>query len=137
MISGPMECASGFIATAQYIAYIDGDTSYVHHAAIGCTMCLLTVWALYREMEEVGTVTLVLWFFTICAIIFALIVGYANFQNKYIETPKDAFDDGGQFFVSLGIAARFAVYDFTGYYDVNFVGKEVANPRENIPIACV
>lgn len=137
MISGPMECASGFIATAQYIAYIDGDSSYIHHAGIGCAMCLLTVWALYREMEEVGTVTLVLWFFTICAIIFALIVGYANFDNEYIQTPKDAFDDGGRFFVSLGIAARFAVYDFTGYYDVNFVGKEVANPRENIPIACV
>merc|ERR1719361_216159 len=88
-------------------------------------------------MEEVGTVTLVLWFFTICAILFAIIAGYANFDNDYIQTPKDAFDDGGAFFVSLGIAARFAVYDFTGYYDVNFVGKEVQNASHNIPIACV
>ena len=29
------------------------------------------------------------------------------------------------------------MYDFTGYYDVNFVGKEVANASENIPIACI
>lgn len=51
--------------------------------------------------------------------------------------PPNAFDDSGRFFVSLGVAARFAVYDFTGYYDVNFVGKEVQNPRETIPIACI
>merc|ERR1719270_2942685 len=39
--------------------------------------------------------------------------------------------------MSLGVVARFAVYDFTGYYDVNFVGKEVKDPTRNIPIACV
>eukprot|EP00493_Phyllostaurus_siculus_P015403 UN15639 len=37
----------------------------------------------------------------------------------------------------MAVAARFAVYDFTGYYDVNFVGNEVQSPAKNIPIACV
>jgi len=137
MVSGPMECASGFIATAQYISYIDKDYSYMHHSGIAFAMCLGTVWSLYREIDEVGTITLVLWAFTIAAILFAIIAGYTAFESKYIEMPDDAFSDGGAFFVSLGIAARFAVYDFTGYYDVNFVGKEVQNASENIPIACV
>merc|ERR1719230_782132 len=68
---------------------------------------------------------------------FAIIAGYTTFQSHYIETPAGAFDEPARFLVSLGVAARFAVYDFTGYYDVCFVGKEVQNPRENIPIACV
>eukprot|EP00494_Astrolonche_serrata_P030096 UN30363 len=137
MVSGPMECASGFIATAQYFAYIDRIYTYEHHAGIAFVMCVLTVFALYREIDDVGTITLVLWAFTIGAIIFAISAGYSNFQHKYIETPNDAFDNGGAFFISLGIAARFAVYDFTGYYDVNFVGKEVQNPSRTIPIACI
>merc|ERR1719230_2313776 len=68
---------------------------------------------------------------------FAIIAGYTTFQSHYIETPAGAFDEPARFLVSLGVAARFAVYDFTGYYDVCFVGKEVQNPSENIPIACV
>jgi amino acid transporter len=40
MVSGPMECASGFIATAQYIAYIDKDYSYWHHSGIAFAMCV-------------------------------------------------------------------------------------------------
>merc|ERR1719433_2042856 len=132
-----MESASGFIATAQYIAYIDKEYSYFHHSSIAFVMCIAAVWALYREIDEVGTITLVLWAATIAAILFAIIAGYTTFDPEYIQTPPDAFDDAGKFFVSLGVAARFAVYDFTGYYDVNFVGKEVQNPTVNIPIACV
>merc|ERR1719216_238843 len=107
MVSGPMECASGFIATAQYIAYIDGITTYIHHAMIAFAMCLATTWALYREIDEVGTITLVLWAFTIAAIMFAIIAGYSTFSSEYIASPADAFSDSGAFFISLGIAARF------------------------------
>lgn len=137
MISGPMECASGFIATAQYLAYITKIYTYEHHSFIAFGMCVATVYALYREIDEVGTITLVLWAITIVCILFAIIAGYSSFKSEYIATPDGAFDDAGKFFVSLGTAARFAVYDFTGYYDVNFVGKEVQNARKNIPIACV
>jgi len=100
-------------------------------------MCLSTVWSLYREINEVGTITLVLWGFTICAILFAIIAGYSTFQEKYIQAPHNAFEDPGKVFASFWIAARYAVYDFTGYYDVNFVGKEVQEPSKNIPVACV
>merc|ERR1719330_2115697 len=92
---------------------------------------------LYREIDEVDTITLILWAFTIAAIVFTIIAGFLSFKSEYIATPDDAFSDGGKFFVSMAVAARFAVYDFTGYYDVNFVGKEVQNPRKTIPIACI
>jgi len=135
MVSGPMECASGFVAIAQYIAYIDRVTSYLHHALIAFFMCLFTTWALYREIDDVGTITLILWAFTIGAILFAIFAGYSTFDSEYIAAPSNAFTDPSRFFVSLGVAARYAVYDFTGYYDVNFIGKEVQDPKRTIPIA--
>lgn len=137
MVSGPMEAASGFIATAQYVAYIDETYTYLHHSMIAFGMCVGTTWALYREIDEVDTITLVLWAFTIAAIIFTIIAGFSFYNSEYIELPDDAFSDGAAFFGSMGVAARFAVYDFTGYYDVNFVGQEVENPRETIPFACI
>jgi len=137
MVSGPMEAASGFIATAQYIAYIDGEYSYLHHSGIAFGMCALTIWSLYRQIDDVGTITLVLWGFTIAAIIFTLIAGFASVNSTYLETPDDAFSNSRKFSVSMAVAARFAIYDFTGYYDVNFVGDEVQNPSRNIPIACI
>ena len=73
-----------------------------------------TIWALYREIDEVGTITLVLWAFTIAAIIFTMIAGFISFKTEYIDTPADAYSDGGKFFVSMAVAARYAVYDFTG-----------------------
>merc|ERR1719495_218765 len=66
-----------------------------------------------------------------------LAAGYSTFKVDYIKAPSDAYSDGSRFFISLGVAARFAVYDFTGYYDVCFVGEEVQDPSKNIPIACV
>merc|ERR1719193_336420 len=98
MVSGPMEAASGFIATAQYIAYIDETYTYIHHSGIAFGMCVCTVWALYREIDEVGTITIVLWAFTIAAIIFTVIAGFSFFNEDYIATPDDAFSDGGAFF---------------------------------------
>ena len=35
-----MEAASGFIATAQYIAYIDETYTYIHHSGIAFGMCV-------------------------------------------------------------------------------------------------
>jgi len=137
MVSGPMECASGFIAVAQYLAFITQVDMPMVHAAIGASCCALTVWALYREIDEVGLITLILWAFTIGAIIFAVVAGYLNFNPEYIAIPPVAWEDGTKFFLGMGISARFAVYDFTGYYDVNFMGKEVKNPAKNIPIACI
>ena len=40
MVSGPMECASGFIAASQYIAYVDKNYSYAHHSMIAFGMCV-------------------------------------------------------------------------------------------------
>jgi len=137
MVSGPMECASGFIAVAQYLSYITQVNIPLVHSAIGAGCCGLTIWSLYREIDEVGLITLVLWSFTIGAIIFAVVAGYMNFNPEYIALPDNAFTDGTKFFLGLGVSARFAVYDFTGYYDVNFMGKEVQSPSKNIPIACI
>lgn len=139
LITAPMEIASGNIAIAQYLAYIDGGTSYWHHSGIAFCLNALTVCVLYQGVSEVGKITLFLWGATIGTIVFTLVVGFSNFNDDNLSPPPEFSDScwtKPQTILSFGVAMRYAVYDFTGYYDVCQMGGEVVNPRKTIPIAC-
>eukprot|EP01084_Bolivina_argentea_P152314 265720_1 len=135
LISGPMEAASGFIAMSQYLSYITGVTTYWHHSLFGLLFGVLALFALYRNISDIGKFTIALWILTIAAIIFTLLVGYSNFNNENLQIPENVGNNPGALFWSLGLCARYGVYDFTGYFDVNYIGNLVINPKLTIPKA--
>lgn len=137
-ISGPAEIASGFLAISHYLAYIHGDThSHFATSLPACGLLVLTIFFLYRKVEDIGKGVLFLWGITIFAILFCLIGGFSQFDSNNLKMPDDAFADPKTFIWSLAAACRFGVYDFTGYYDVCQMGGEVKNPRKNIPYSCI
>ncbi|KAK3269810.1 hypothetical protein CYMTET_21762 [Cymbomonas tetramitiformis] len=136
-ITGPAEIASGFIAIAEYLAYIHGDSSYLTASCTAASLLMITICLLYRRIDDIGRMTLVLWAVTIFAITFTIIAGFINFDHENLKLPSDAFDNTGRFVMSLSAACRFAIYDFTGYYDVCSMGAEVENPRKTIPGSCI
>jgi len=135
LVTGPMEVASGFIAIAQYMAYVTQNFTYEHHAFMAFAFCCTCTLLLYRDMTDVGTTAVVLWLGMCAAIAFTLIAGFTHWNWEYFEMPE--IKNTGVLIWSLGNAARFGIYDFTGYYDVNFIGKEVKNPEKTIPLAGV
>jgi len=135
LVTGPMEVASGFIAIAQYMAYVTQNFTYEHHAFLAFAFCITCTILLYRDMTDVGTTAVVLWLGMCAAIAFTLIAGFMHWNWEYFEMPE--IKNTGVLIWSLGNAARFGIYDFTGYYDVNFIGKEVKNPEKTIPLAGV
>lgn len=133
LLTGPMEIASGFIAIAQYLAYITQVYTYAHHSLVAFGFCITCIILLYRDMKDVGDTTVVLWVGMCGAIVFTIIAGFANTDPTNFDMPP--IENKMALIWSLGNAARFGIYDFTGYYDVNFIGNEVQNPRRTIPIA--
>jgi len=133
LITGPMEIASGFIACAQYLAYITETYTYIHHSFVAFGLCITCILLLYRDMKDVGETTVILWIGMIGAIIFTVIAGFSHVQPGNFDMPP--IPNKMAFIWSLGNAARFGIYDFTGYYDVNLIGDEVQNPRRTIPVA--
>lgn len=133
LITGPMEVASGFIAIAQYLAYITQTYTYEHHSFVAFAFCVTCIFLLYRDMKDVGTTTVILWLGMCGAILFTLVAGFSHWSPDNFEMPE--IHNPLALVWSLGNAARFGIYDFTGYYDVNFIGKEVKNPTRTIPIA--
>jgi len=135
LVTGPMEVASGFIAIAQYMAYVTQNFTYHHHALLAFAFCITCTILLYRDMSDVGTTAVVLWLGMCAAIAFTLIAGFTHWNSEYFEVPE--ITNTGALIWSLGNAARFGIYDFTGYYDVNFIGQEVKDPQRTIPLAGV
>jgi len=139
LISAPIEIASGYIAMAQYLAYITGITNWVYNSLIGCGFCVLSILVLYQDLSFVGKMTIALWVGTVGAIVFCICAGYAHFDPSLLAAPPGWNSPAALpgFIYSLGTAMRIGIYDFAGYYDACQMGDEVKNPRRVIPRATV
>lgn len=137
LISGPLEVASGFVAIGEYLSYITGEDNYWVVAFVGIGFGCLTMGLLYRDISDVTRITLTLWVGTVSAILFTVIAGMSNFHVSHFELPNEALSGSTKVITMLGVASRVGIYDFTGYYDINFVGDQVRNPTKTIPRSCV
>eukprot|EP01063_Lacrimia_lanifica_P008759 TRINITY_DN157_c0_g4_i1.p2 TRINITY_DN157_c0_g4~~TRINITY_DN157_c0_g4_i1.p2 ORF type:complete len:649 (+),score=346.62 TRINITY_DN157_c0_g4_i1:49-1995(+) len=137
LFSGPLEVSSGYVAMAQYLSYIDGQNTFLHHAGLGTIFSIISVGFLYNDIKDVGTFLEVLGLVTCLAIAFTIVAGFVAMDTENYKAPDDAYDHPWLLFYGLWGAARIGVYDFTGYYDANQMGDEVQNPRYIIPRAGV
>lgn len=133
LFTGPLEIASGNIGFAQYAAYIVPMTPcQVQWLAVG--VGLLTLVLLYRKIESVGKLMIVLWSGMILTIAVVLISGLRRFDaGLAFGFPPNAFSFSSGFMLGFGSATLLAIYDFLGYYSVCYIGDEVVNPSRTIP----
>src|SRR3989442_9225005 len=89
---------------------------------------------LYRRITSIATITVALWIGTIVTVIVVVVTGARHFDPKVaFDFPPGAFTFSLGFLLGLGAASRIGVYDYLGYYDVCYIGDEVANPGRVIP----
>src|SRR5207245_1138574 len=102
--------------------------------AVGTLVILL----LYRRINAVGRLTVVLWVGMLVTVLWVIVSGLANFQPKVVfDFPPNAFKFSMGFVTGMGSAMLIAMYDFLGYYDICYVGGEVRNPERVIPRAII
>lgn len=133
IFSGPLEIASGNIGFAQYLTYLVPLTPrQVQWLAVAVGG--LTVLLLYRKIESVGHLMVVLWTGVVLTIALVLISGLRHFNaDRAFSFPPHAFTFSQGFVLGLGSAVLVAMYDFLGYYSVCYIGDEVKNPSRTIP----
>src|SRR6185369_3961377 len=104
--------------------------------AIG--MVMLCVFLLYRKITIIEKFSKVLWVVVMLTIAWVIFAGLTNFNPKIaFDFPPDAFQLNQNFFLGLGAALLISVYDYWGYYNVNFFAGEVKNPEKTIPRAII
>jgi amino acid transporter len=125
--------ASAAIGFAEYLNFFI-PLGFWASKLISGSLIILVVIALYRRIEEIGKLSIVLW--TSMIIIFSWIIGIGIAHGKMLQ-PLSHINDGlvinQLFFVALGQASVKTIYTYLGYYNVCQLGSEIVNPGKNIP----
>ncbi len=133
MIQAPLVIASAAIGFAQYFGYIFPVNEWQSKSISGSLVILIVV-MLYRKIEAIGKISVLLWVGVLVTLLW--IIGGGLFHGHFIE-PVLHINDGLKvdhaFAAALGFASVKSVYSYLGYYNVCHLGGEIINPRKNIP----
>jgi fructoselysine transporter len=136
LIQAPLVMASAAIGFAEYLGFFV-PIGFWTGKIISCSLIVLVVILLYRKIEEIGKLSIILWMALL--IIFAWIIGgglmYGNILQPFAHI-NDHLVINQVFFVALGQASVKTIYTYLGYYNVCNLGGEIKNPGRNIPAAC-
>jgi amino acid transporter len=152
--SAPLSIASGSIGLAQYATYIfpwmgrEGKTTVpvlgaveINPIPVVCVAMValaLAVFLLYRRITLIEKVSKFMWIVVAATILWVIFAGVSHFDSKVaFDFPPDAFTLRPEFFTGLGAALLIAIYDYWGYYNVNFFAGEVKDPEKTIPRAII
>jgi amino acid transporter len=154
--SAPLSIASGSIGFAAYAAYIFpslgqtyfsrdlaahipfvGDLaasiSFSNATILAMLVVAFCVFLLYRKITVIEKLSKFLWIGVMVTIGWVIFAGITHFDSNLVfDFPPDAFTLQPEFFTGLGAALLIAVYDFWGYYNVNFFAGEVIEPEKTI-----
>lgn len=159
--SAPLSIASGSIGFAGYATYafpaldrvyftkdavlslpIFGDLalsiSATNATILAIFVVVVCVFLLYRKITVIEKLGKFLWIIVMVTIAWVIFAGVTHFDPKLaFDFPPDAFTLRPQFFLGLGAALLVSVYDYWGYYNVNFFAGEVKDPEKTIPRAII
>jgi basic amino acid/polyamine antiporter, APA family len=152
--SAPLSIASGSLGLAQYSSYIFPGLGSVSRIAVpvlgnvdinawpiilvAIGVLCVAVFLLYRRITVIEKLSKFLWVGVVIALAWVIFAGLTHFDPELaFDFPPDAFTIRPEFFTGLGAALLISVYDYWGYYNVNFFAGEVKEPEKTIPRAII
>jgi amino acid transporter len=153
LFSGPLEVATGAIGLARYAGFlwpvlknpawrwsldaplIGAIDWRVENGQLFAMLVMAAVTALaYRRIETAGRLMVVLWLGMLATVAWVILAGLSHFNPSLaFDVPRDAWTLDARFATGLGAALGIAMYDFLGYYQICYLGDEVAEPARNLP----
>jgi len=130
VLTAPLSLAAGCVGFADYAARVVpltlGERPWIAAAAAGLCVVLL-----YRNIRKTRLVSYALWGGLMAVVVILIAVGlpHAHWANLRFT----AWPHGRDGFLRLGAATRYAMYDYAGYWTVNYFAAEVRDPARTIP----
>lgn len=135
MIQAPLVIASAAIGFAQYFSYLVPLNALTSKIVSG-SLVILIIALLYRKIEAIGKISVLLWTGVILALFWIIGGGIAhgNFMQP-IKDMNNGLSVDYAFLTALGYASVKTVYSYLGYYNICHLGAEIKNPSRNIPLS--
>ena len=133
IIQAPLVAASAAIGFSQYLGYLV-ELGPLQQKLVSATVIVFVTILLYRKIDSIGKIAVLLWTGVILTIGWIIIGGIAN--GNFLQPLKDITTDfsWGQLASFLfGQACIKTVYSYLGYYNVCHLGGEIKTPGKNIP----
>lgn len=133
MIQAPLVIASASIGFASYFSYLLPLTPVTSKIVSGGVVILIVA-LLYRKIDAIGKISVLLWIGVIITMFWIIGSGIAagNFMSP-IRHINDGLKINYAFVTAIGFASVKSVYSYLGYYNVCHLGGEIKNPSKNIP----
>ncbi len=132
-IQAPLVIASAAIGFSSYLSWFY-PLGFYQSKAISGLVVIMIVLLLYRNIETIGKISVLLWMGVL--ITMACIIGGGIYKGQILQ-PLLHINDGMNWnLVTLGLiggASVKTVYSYLGYYNVCHLGGEIINPSRNIP----
>jgi amino acid transporter len=136
MFSAPLSVASGSIGFANYLDYLLPGLPPVGVRIVAAVFPLFLVALLYRRIGALGNVSVVLVVGVLLGCFWIIFSGLPHLSAKrLLDFPPGAFHLNWIFWVGLGHATLYALYDYFGYYNVCYLAGEIRDPGRVIPRA--
>jgi amino acid transporter len=133
ILSLPLILSCGVIGFYQYLGTFVYGLSPVENHTIGLAMVIAVVVLLYRRIESVPVINLVLWVVTLTAMGVTIAASFSHFDaGRAFALPPNWLGDGS-FFAGLGGGLVISLYDYTGYGTVAYLGAELKDPGRVMP----
>lgn len=153
LFSGPLEVATGAIGLAQYAGYlwpalkpVAWETTFTvpllgtvawqvkNSQLLAMVVMAAITFLAYRRIEVAGRLMVVLWVGMLITVAWVILSALSRFSPSLaFDIPSGAWTLNGRFAMGLGAALGIAMYDFFGYYQICYLGDEVADPARTIP----
>ena len=135
LIQAPLVIASGAIGFAQYASYLMPLDEWQRKAVSGGVV-LIIIALLYRKIDSIGKIGLVMWGAVLLTLGWIIIGGLSNARIPLAETFQSIGSvSGGLLAAGLGQASVKTIYCYLGYYNVCHLGSEIQRPTRNIPLS--
>ena len=132
-IQAPLVVASGAIGFAQYLTYII-ELTPIQEKIISGSLVILVFLLLYRKIETIGKISVVMGSIVVLTILWIIISGLMHQQHsvQLVPSGETSFFTYA-FWAAVGQGSVKTVYSYLGYYNVCHLGGEIKKPEVNIP----
>jgi fructoselysine transporter len=135
LVQAPLVVASGAIGFAQYFGYLVPLPEWWQPKLVAGTVVLLLIGLLYRRIEAVGRLGVLLCVGVLALMAWLIWGGLAHATQPVAWLPADGAGElpGVLLSAAMGQATVKTIYSYLGYYNVCHLGGEVQEPHKLIP----
>jgi len=138
ILIAPLSVAGAAVAFSDYLQFYWTAMPVAAHHVLAGLVCVAMTLLLYRDIESVGRLTVVMLGIVLATVGWVIVQGLVTFSPaQAFSFPPEAFRLDGDLALKLGATTVLAMYSYGGYNQVCNIAEEVKDPSSTVPRSIV